>query len=136
MPKARLGFALPEELKALYRVTRSRWRTGATTMATPARECAGSAVNSFPLDDVYIADASSRRCSWTFAAMEAVVTPPHAAVQGWSGSPGWLVFGDNGGGDRLAVDDARPERDTRQIIAIGHRRTSAPHWSRTSSPTW
>lgn len=31
--------------------------------------------------------------------MEAVVTRPEAMVQGLAGSPGWIAFGDNGGGE-------------------------------------
>ncbi|MFB6555596.1 SMI1/KNR4 family protein [Streptomyces sp. NPDC056405] len=119
--ETRLGLALPEELKALYRVTRARWEDWGDDHAAPARECAAVGCELFPLDDVYVADASSRHSLWKFAAMEAVVTPPHAAVQGLVGSPGWLVFGDNGGGDRLAVDlTPGPRGHLGQIIMIGH----------------
>ncbi|AQS71445.1 SMI1/KNR4 family protein [Streptomyces pactum] len=119
--EARLGVALPEELKALYRVTRSLWEDWGDDHEAPARECAAVGCELFPLDGLYIADASSRHCSWTFAAKEAVVTPPDAAVQGLVGSPGWIVFGDNGGGDRLAVDlTPAPRGHIGQIIMIGH----------------
>jgi hypothetical protein len=53
--------------------------------------------------------------------MEAVVTRPDAAVQDLVGSPGWIVFGDNGGGDCFAVD-LTPGRGGHfgQIIMIYH----------------
>lgn len=117
----RLGFALPAELKALYRVTRARWEDwdGDYDKAEPVYDAVGCEL--LPLDRLYVADASSRPCSWRFAAMEAVVTPPDAKVQGVVGSPGWIVFGDNGGGDRLAVDlTPGPRGHTGQIVLIGH----------------
>jgi hypothetical protein len=53
--------------------------------------------------------------------MKAVVTPPGAAVQGLVGSPGWIAFGDNGGGDRLAVDlTPGPGGHVGQIIRLSH----------------
>ncbi|MFJ9011752.1 SMI1/KNR4 family protein [Streptomyces canus] len=116
-----LGVALPAELKALYRVTRARWEDwdGDYDKAEPVYDAVGCEL--FPLDRLYIADASSRPCSWQFAAMEAVVTPPDARVQGVVGSPGWIVFGDNGGGDRLAVDlTPGPRGHTGQIILLSH----------------
>ncbi|MEU6351529.1 SMI1/KNR4 family protein [Streptomyces sp. NPDC047072] len=116
----RLGLALPEELKALYRVTRARWEDwGDYETAAPVYEAVGCEL--FPLDRLYIADAPSRPSLWQFAAMEAVVTPPDAAVQGVVGSPGWIVFGDNGGGDRIAVDLTPGPRGHRgQIILLSH----------------
>ncbi|UQX04455.1 SMI1/KNR4 family protein [Streptomyces sp. RerS4] len=120
--EARLGVALPEELKALYRVTRSRWEDLDDDDHEAARRaCVAVGCELFALDDLYIADASSRHCGWEFAAMEAVVTAPDAAVQGLVGSPGWIVFGDNGGGDRLAVDlTPGPRGHTGQVVIIGH----------------
>ena len=117
----RLGIALPEELKALYRVTRARWEDwdGDYDKAEQVYDAVGCEL--LPLDRVYVADAASRRSSWRFAAMEAVFTPPDAAVQGLVGSPGWIVFGDNGGGDRLAADlTPGPGGHTGQIVQIGH----------------
>ncbi|MFC9930654.1 SMI1/KNR4 family protein [Streptomyces sp. NPDC127190] len=119
--EARLCIALPEELKALYRVTRARWEDWGDDDEAAERECRAVGCELFPLDDLYVAVASSRRCPWRFAAKEAVVTPPDAAVQGLVGSPGWIVFGDNGGGDRLAVDlTPGPRGHLGQIIMIGH----------------
>ncbi|MEU1818304.1 SMI1/KNR4 family protein [Streptomyces roseifaciens] len=119
--EARLGVTLPEELKALYRVTRARWEDWGDDREAAQRECMAVGCELFALDDLYVADASSRHCRWEFAAMEAVVTPPDAAVQGLVGSPGWVVFGDNGGGDRLAVDlTPGPRGHTGQIIMVGH----------------
>ncbi|MGW7253493.1 SMI1/KNR4 family protein [Streptomyces sp. NPDC054834] len=119
--EARLGVTLPEELKVLYRVTRSRWEDWGDDHEAAQRECTAVGCELFSLDDLYIADASSRHCRWEFAAMEAVVTPPDAAVQGLVGSPGWIAFGDNGGGDRLAVDlTPGPRGHKGQIIMLSH----------------
>nr|WTB30011.1 SMI1/KNR4 family protein [Streptomyces sp. NBC_00830] len=119
--EARLGVTLPEELKVLYRVTRSRWEDWGDDYEAAERECMAVGCELFALDDLYIADASSRHCLWKFAAMEAVVTPPDAAVQGLVGSPGWIAFGDNGGGGRLALDlTPGPRGHAGQIIILSH----------------
>ncbi|RVU20800.1 SMI1/KNR4 family protein [Streptomyces antnestii] len=120
--EARLGVALPEELKALYQVAQPTWEQGSET-DYDAGERIDRAVGCelFPLDSLYVADAASRPSPWTHGAMEAVVTEPDAAVQGLVGSPGWIVFGDTGGGDRLAVDlTPGPRGHKGQIILIGH----------------
>ncbi|UQT53926.1 SMI1/KNR4 family protein [Streptomyces durmitorensis] len=119
--EARIGVALPAELRALYQVTRARWEDWEDDDEAAERACEAVDCELFPLDELYVADASSRPCPWEFAAMEAVVTPPDAAVQGLVGSPGWIVFGDNGGGDRLAVDlTPGPCGHIGQIIILGH----------------
>lgn len=110
--EARLGVTLPDELKAIYRVTRGDWEQDVT-------EVTGCQL--FPLDELYIADAASRLTMWQFAATEAVATGPELAVQQLVGSPGRIAFGDNGGGDRFAVDlTPGPAGHTGQIIFIGH----------------
>ncbi|MFD4259279.1 SMI1/KNR4 family protein [Streptomyces sp. NPDC058534] len=121
--EARLGIALPEELKVLFRVTRARGEDGEG--AYEAMERIGHAVGCelFALDRLYVADVKSRPCPWRFAAMDAVVTAPDAAVQDLVGSPGWIVFGDNGGGDRVAVDlTPGPSGHVGQIIMLDHER--------------
>ncbi len=119
--EARLGVALPAELKALYRVMRGRWDDWGDDYEAAERATEAVGCELFPLEEVYIADPPSRPCPWRFAAQEAVVTPPGAAVQGVVGSPGWIAFGDNGGGDRLAVDlTPGPAGRVGQIIMIGH----------------
>ncbi|MFI0505051.1 SMI1/KNR4 family protein [Streptomyces albogriseolus] len=122
--EARLGVALPDELKALYRVTRARREDWGDDYAAQERVSDAVGCELFSLDGLYIADAASRPCPWRFAADDAVVTAPDAAVQGLVGSPGWIVFGDNGGGDRLAVDLTHgPGGHTGQVIVIDHERT-------------
>ncbi|WP_424216148.1 SMI1/KNR4 family protein (plasmid) [Streptomyces sp. BI20] len=120
--EARLGITLPEELRVLYRVTRARWedlRDG--DHASVVAEDSDVDCELFDLDGLYVADAASRPRPWRFAATEAVVTGPDAAVQGLVGSPGWIVFGDNGGGDRLAVDlTPGPGGHLGQIVMISH----------------
>ncbi|MFK4145154.1 SMI1/KNR4 family protein [Streptomyces sp. NPDC004065] len=119
--EARLGVPLPEELKALYRVTRARWEDLGDDYEAAARESTAVGCELFNLDGLYVADAGSRHCRWEFAAMEAVVTPPDAAVQGLVGSPGWIAFGDNGGGDRLAVDlTPGPRGHLGQVVMLSH----------------
>ncbi|GAB2819072.1 SMI1/KNR4 family protein [Streptomyces chlorus] len=121
--EARLGIPLPDELKALYRVTRARWQDWSGDYETAERHGDAVGCELFSLDGLYIADARSRPCPWQFAATDAVVTPSDAAVQGLVGSPGWIVFGDNGGGDRLALDlTPGPGGHTGQVIVIDHER--------------
>ncbi|GAA1607799.1 SMI1/KNR4 family protein [Actinoplanes couchii] len=99
----RLGFALPGELTAAYRVTRSV----PFQLAAP--------------DRLRLADASSRPCSWESGGRAVVSTPPGAAVQGLAGSPGWLVIADNGGGDRIVLDlTPGPAGHVGQIILLSH----------------
>ncbi len=86
--EARLGVTLPDELKALYRVTRAQWEDLGDDYEAGQRECMAVGCELFAPDDLYIADASSRHCRREFAAMEAVTTSPGAAVQGLVGSPG------------------------------------------------
>ncbi|MFI7575687.1 SMI1/KNR4 family protein [Micromonospora sp. NPDC049497] len=119
--EAWLGVALPDELKALYRVTRGRWQDWGDDYAAAERVAQAVGCELFPLDELYVASALSRPCPWRFAATEAVVSPPDAAVQGLVGSPGWIVFGDNGGGDRIAVDlTPGPRGHVGQIIMLDH----------------
>jgi cell wall assembly regulator SMI1 len=119
--EARLGVALPAELKVLYRVTRARWEDWGDDYEAAVRVVQAVGFELFSLDELYIADAPSRPCPWKFAAKEAVDTPPDAAVQGLVGSPGWIAFGDNGGGDRIAVDlTPGPRGHTGQIIILSH----------------
>ncbi|NYI04658.1 SMI1/KNR4 family protein [Allostreptomyces psammosilenae] len=122
--EARLAVALPEELKALYRVVGARdvvSEDPAADYAAMDRLSQAVGCELFPLDELYVADASSRPAPWQFAAMEAVVTPPDAAVQGVVGSPGWIVFADNGGGDRIAVDlTPGPGGYSGQVIMLSH----------------
>ncbi|MEU2266607.1 SMI1/KNR4 family protein [Streptomyces olindensis] len=122
--EARLGVTLPDELKALYRVTRARWQDWSGDYAAQERVSKAVGCELFPLDGLYIADARSRPCPWQFAAKDAVVTAPDAAVQGLVGSPGWIAFGDNGGGDRLALDlTPGPGGHAGQVIMIDHERS-------------
>ncbi|MGX9890294.1 SMI1/KNR4 family protein [Streptomyces sp. NPDC002276] len=119
--ETRLGFALPAELKALYGVTRARWEDHDGDDESEEREAEALGCEPFDLDGLYVADASYRRSAWGIGALEAVNTPPDAAVQGLVGSPGWIVFGDNGGGDRLAVDlTPGPRGHVGQVILLSH----------------
>ena len=119
--EARLGVALPAELKVLYRVTRARREDWGDNHAAAEHVYEAVGCVLFPLDELYIAAASARPCPWRSAATEAVITPPDAAVQGLVGSPGWIAFGHDGGGDRLAVDLTPGARGhTGQIIMLNH----------------
>ncbi|MGW0707510.1 SMI1/KNR4 family protein [Streptomyces sp. NPDC002643] len=117
----RLGVPLPDELKVLYRVTRARWQDGGGGYEAAEAQYKAVGCELLPLDKVYVADAPSRPALWRFGAKDAVVTPPDAAVQGLVGSPGWIAFGDNGGGDRLAVDlTPGPRGHVGQIVILSH----------------
>ncbi|MDJ0383490.1 SMI1/KNR4 family protein [Streptomyces sp. G-G2] len=119
--ETRLGIALPDELKALYRVTRAKWEDRRGDYDAAQRHSEAVRCELFGLDGVYVAEAVTRECPWRFAATETVDIRPDAAVQGLVGSPGWIVFGDNGGGDRLAVDlTPAPRGHTGQVILISH----------------
>ncbi|MFD8844484.1 SMI1/KNR4 family protein [Streptomyces pseudogriseolus] len=115
--EARLGVTLPPELRALYEVVRSRYEDW-DDFREPY-DVIGCDL--FPLSEVYVADAASRQVLWQFGAMDAVEAGPEHAVQQLVGSPGWIVFGDNGGGDRIAVDlTPGPDGHVGQVIIIGH----------------
>ncbi|MFJ7910519.1 SMI1/KNR4 family protein [Kitasatospora sp. NPDC096204] len=124
--EARLGVALPEELKALYRATRVRpagpdgsgdWEADFAEQQI-AEAAVGCELSS--LEDLFALDTDRRPCPWQFAATKAVVTPPDSAVQGLVGSPGWIVFGSNGG-DMFAVDlTPGPRGHLGQVILIDH----------------
>ncbi|WP_030772480.1 MULTISPECIES: SMI1/KNR4 family protein [unclassified Streptomyces] len=115
--EARLGVTLPEELRVLYRLVPERWED-----CRDAFEAVGCEL--FTLENLYCIDGAGRCPRWGFAATETAVTRSDAAVQGLAGSPGWIVFGDNGGGDRLAVDlTPGPRGHTGQIILIDHEKT-------------
>ncbi|MCO4696267.1 SMI1/KNR4 family protein [Streptomyces sp. RO-S4] len=119
--EARLDLTLPDELASLYRVVGGvgEGRGQDTWSASEVYDVVGFEL--FPLDDVYVADSASRPAPWRYAACEAPVTLPDDAVQGLVGSPGWIVFGDNGGGDRLAVDlTPGPAGHTGQIVLLSH----------------
>ncbi|WP_328923715.1 SMI1/KNR4 family protein [Streptomyces sp. NBC_00190] len=119
--ESRLGIALPDELKVLYRVTRADWEDWRGDYEAARRHSEAVRCELFGLDDLYVAEAATRYSPWEFAAMDAVDIRPDAAVQGLVGSPGWIVFGDNGGGDRLAVDlTPGPRGHTGQIIILSH----------------
>ncbi|MFC4911122.1 SMI1/KNR4 family protein [Actinomadura gamaensis] len=151
--EARLGIALPEELKAVYRVTRSRWSDFDGDYEAMNRHVSAVCAELYPLDSLYIADAASRPALWQFAATEAVVTRPDSAVQGLVGSPGWIAFGENGGGDVFAIDlTPGPAGFAGQVIFLSHEENIGaepvadsltdmivhgrePDWSRTADAT-
>ncbi|MEV5339661.1 SMI1/KNR4 family protein [Streptomyces sp. NPDC052676] len=119
--EARLGVALPEELKALYRVTRARWEDLGDDYAAAQRHAKAVRCELFSLDGLYVSDVSARQCLWQFGATKAAVTAPDAAVQYLVGSPGWIVFADNGGGDRIAIDlTPGPRGHLGQVIMLSH----------------
>ncbi|GGW43086.1 SMI1/KNR4 family protein [Streptomyces xantholiticus] len=119
--EARLGIALPDELRVLYRVVRAHWQDWGDDYEAAERISRAVGCELFALEELYVADVASRPCPWRFAAASAAVTPPDAAVQGLVGSPGWIVFGDSGGGDRIAVDlTPGPGGHSAQIIILDH----------------
>ncbi|WP_245769536.1 SMI1/KNR4 family protein [Streptomyces indicus] len=117
----RLGLELPAELKALYRVVSGRWTGPEGDHEEMYRQEMAVGCELFPPDRIHRADPSTRPAPWEHGAMVAVGTAADDAVQDLVGSPGWLVFGDTGGGDRIAVDlTPGPRGHLGQIIVIGH----------------
>jgi cell wall assembly regulator SMI1 len=119
--EARLGVAFPDELKALYRVTRARWQDWDDATTVRVSEAMGLGLGLLSLEVLSLADPASRECEWQFAAQEAVATPPDAAVQGLVGSPGWITFAHDEYGDRYAVDlTPGPRGHLGQVITLSH----------------
>ncbi len=117
----RLGVTLPEELRTLYRVTRARRQDLGEDYDAAVRTAEAIGCELLSPDRVYVADAASRPAPWKHAAMNAVETGPDAAVQGLVGSPGWIVFGDTGGGDPIALDlTPGPRGHLGQVIVMSH----------------
>ena len=115
--EARIGMPLPEELKALYRVTRGPgYQDPGATMPTiddgdaddeDGRKWSLESILweiPLPIDQVRIADPSLRHPSWYQGATDVAITPPGAAVQQLAGSPGWIVFGYDHGAYHYAID--------------------------------
>ncbi|WP_329281630.1 SMI1/KNR4 family protein [Streptomyces sp. NBC_01451] len=125
---ARLGVALPEEIKVLYRVTRARWADWGDDYEAAERVFGAVGFELGSLDHLSIADKPCRPFRWEHAAKEAAVTGPDAAVQDLVGSPGWIVIGDTGGGDQVAVDlTPGPGGHTGQIIVLDHEQSVGAH---------
>jgi hypothetical protein len=104
-------------------------RTGCSRSLAGASSCSpadGSSYNEvanscqpLPLDELYLATAATRPCPWLYAATYAAITLPGDAVQGLAGSPGWIVFGSDGCGDRVAIDlTPGPRGNIGQVIMI------------------
>ncbi|MEU8760081.1 SMI1/KNR4 family protein [Streptomyces sp. NPDC048659] len=122
--EARLGVELPEEIKVLYRVIRVReeWPDlGADGAEAMQWDLETIGFELLPLEDLFVAGSSRQPFRWEHASNEVAVTPPDAAVQGLAGSPGWIVIGDTGGGDLVAVDlTPGPRGHIGQIIVLDH----------------
>ncbi|MER7752774.1 SMI1/KNR4 family protein [Kitasatospora sp. NPDC097643] len=117
----RLGVALPEELKVLYRVTRARWEDWGEDYDVADRVFDAVGFELGSLDRLAVGDKWRPSFRWEQAATKAVQTLPDAAVQDLVDSPGWIVIGDSGGGDRVAVDlTPGPRGHLGQIIVLDH----------------
>ncbi|WP_125776435.1 SMI1/KNR4 family protein [Antribacter gilvus] len=99
----RLGIALPDELKAVYRVTNAEHGGDWDRYAREA-EVLGFVLR--PLEELHFTDTTDRGLSFEDAATVAVTTSPSDAVQVLITSPGWLVIGDlsDGSGVPLCLD--------------------------------
>ncbi|MEV7176647.1 SMI1/KNR4 family protein [Kitasatospora sp. NPDC093679] len=118
--ETRLGVTLSDELKTLYRVTRARWEDWGDDWEAAVEVNNAVCCEIHDLDSLYAVDAAARHSRWRFSATDALSTPPDAPVQGLAGSPGWIVFGSNGG-DELAVDlTPGPGGHLGQVILVSH----------------
>jgi cell wall assembly regulator SMI1 len=129
--EARLGIALPDELKAVYRVVRERpepWGEEEDEDQEGEKWAGVLGFDLFGPDQLQVFEPASRYSPWEHAATEAAVTVPGAAVQGLVGSPGWIVFGVDGGGDYYAVDlTPAPGGHLGQIIFLFHEEQVGAH---------
>ncbi|MFJ3792760.1 SMI1/KNR4 family protein [Kitasatospora sp. NPDC090091] len=117
--EARLGFSLPAEVRVLYRVTRARPADWVDDDEAAERVFDAVGFELTALDCISVADTPDRSFLWELAATEAAVTPPDSATQNLVGSPGWVVIGETGGGDRVAVDlTPGPRGHTGQVIVL------------------
>ncbi|MEU0101383.1 SMI1/KNR4 family protein [Streptomyces sp. NPDC006267] len=115
--EARLGVALSEELKVLYRVTRCDWEEDFEA-AVRAGEAVGCELSG--LEDLRPVDAAARCPGWALGSRRAAGTAHGSPVQGLAGSPGWIGFGGNGG-DEFAVDlTPGPAGHLGQVILVDH----------------
>ncbi|WP_406085886.1 SMI1/KNR4 family protein [Kitasatospora purpeofusca] len=119
----RLGLALPEEVKALYQVTRGRWEDWQGNDGAEQRVFDAVGFELGSLEDLAVADLSHwSYFRWQHAATGAVLTGPDDAVQDLVGSPGWIVLGGTGGGERVAVDlTPGPRGHLGQVIVLDNR---------------
>ncbi|WP_406300149.1 SMI1/KNR4 family protein [Embleya sp. NBC_00888] len=116
--EARLGVTLSDELKRLYGVTRASKDWDDWESIDRLDQAVGCEI--IALEDLCAVDAAARCSGWELSATKAVATPPDAAVQGLAGSPGWIVFGSNGG-DQLAVDlTPGPGGYLGQVVLVDH----------------
>lgn len=124
--EARLGFALPAELKVFYRVWSVRSEDEADENHLRLMSISFQKLRFEPLslDAVYVALPATRPISgWDNAAKmtTSMDIPPSAKVQALVGSPGWIAFADSGGGDPVAVDlTPGPAGHLGQVIMLCH----------------
>lgn len=117
--QARLGMALPDELTALYRVTRAQPQDWGHDRGTAQRIWDAVGCDLLPLGKVFAGTAATRPLAWLYAATETASAAPGAAVQALVGSPGWLVFGYDASGDWVAVDlTPAPGGNAGQVIGM------------------
>lgn len=121
--EARIGMPLPEELKALYQVTRgpayadpgAAWPAEFGKKSDDGEDGSGWSATGIlweiplPIEKVRLVDPTLRYLSWEFGARDVAVTLPGAAVQQAAGSPGWILFGDDHGARYYAIDLAPGE---------------------------
>lgn len=117
--EARLGMPLPDELRTLYQVIRSQDDTGEPRAGwdDPMYAIISSCLLS--VRSAHIGNpVLSRQPDWHMA-REVLTTPPGAAVQQLTGSPGWIVFGDDAGSRQFAIDmTPGPGGHPGQVISI------------------
>ncbi|MFC5144625.1 SMI1/KNR4 family protein [Streptomyces aureoversilis] len=138
--EARLGVTLPDELKLLYRVTRAQWEDWADDYKAAHRVTRAIGCELSSLEYLHSVERGRPSLPLGVPGDESSHhPPPDAAVQGLAGSPGWIVFGGNGG-DGLAVD--LPPGNAVSLAGTGCRswRASATEACRPSrpppTPTW
>lgn len=118
--EARLGVSLSEELKVLYGVIGPEFDLLEHEGAAEALSELLLGCLPFRLGELRIADHRSeyRQPDWDLGASIVVTPPPNAPVQSVVGSPGWIVFASDEGGDYAVDLTPGPGGHVGQIILL------------------
>jgi cell wall assembly regulator SMI1 len=125
--EASLGFALPDDVRALYLTA------GAGDLVLPEADAdLFYGMSIIALDDEAVREflqPHARYGSWPDGAIEVVAPDPHERVQPLAASPAWFAVGDDFGGNQLVVDlQPGPRGQVGQILYVDHEIPAGARW--------